>query len=96
MCLQIYLVVSSVETINSGKTGNTEVPQAVETMSSNIVVDLGNILFSTMISESSIDTGMKCVEPMRARLLMHTQMEFSEANLVVVFTMLDLEMEKLR
>jgi hypothetical protein len=82
----MYSVVSSVEMINSGSTGQSDVPHAVETISSNIFVDSGNDFISALISESSNWTGMKCVALIRARLPMHAQMEFSGANLVVVFT----------
>jgi len=89
----MYSVVSSVEMINSGRNGKTDVPHAAESISSNIFVDSGNVLISALISESSYYTGMKWVEPIGARLLMHARMEFSAANLVVVFTVLVWEIE---
>jgi hypothetical protein len=39
----MYSAVSSVEMINSSSTGQTDVPHAVETISSNIFVDLSNV-----------------------------------------------------
>ena len=89
----MYSVVSFVEMINSGSTGQTDVPHAIETISSNIFVDSGNVFISALISESLYCTGMKCVQPIKARLLMHAQMELSAANLVAVFTVLVWEIE---
>jgi hypothetical protein len=89
----IYSVVSSVETINSGRTGNTDVPHALETHLSNIFVGSGRDLISSQRSESSLDSGMKWVLPMRARLLMEARREFSAANLIIVFWELLWEME---
>jgi hypothetical protein len=53
----------------------------------------GRDLISSQRSESSLDTGMKWVLPMRARLLIEARREFSAANLVVVFWELLWEME---
>jgi hypothetical protein len=47
------------------------------------------------MSASSLDTGMKWVLPMRARLLIEARRKFSAANLVVVFWELLWEMEML-
>jgi hypothetical protein len=84
----IYSVVSSVETINSRRTGNTDVPHASEMHLSNIFVGLGRDLISSQRLESSIETGMKWVLLMRARLLIEAQRNFSAANLVVVWELL--------
>ena len=84
----MYSVMLSVEIINSGSTGQTDVPHAMETIPSNIFVDSGNFFILTLISESSYCTGMKCDDPIRTRLLMHARMEFSPENLMVVFMVL--------
>jgi hypothetical protein len=89
----IYSVVSSVETINSGRRGNTDVPKASETQFSNIFIGSGRDFISSRRSQSSLDIGMKWVLPMRARLLIEARSEFSAANLVVVFCELLVEME---
>ena len=89
----VYSVVSSVETINSGRRGNTDVPKASETQFSNIFVGSGRDFISSQRSQSSLDIGMKWVLPMRARLLIEARSEFSAANLVVVFCELLVEME---
>jgi len=81
----IYSVVSSVETINSGRSGNTGVPKASETQFSNIFVGSGKDFISSQRLQSSLDIGTKWVLPMRARLLIEARREFSAANLVVVF-----------
>jgi hypothetical protein len=91
----MYSVVSSVETINSGSTGQTDVPHAAKTISSNILVDSDNVFILALRLESSFCMGKKWVEPMRARLLIHPQMEFSAANLVVVLMMLVCKIETL-
>jgi hypothetical protein len=93
MFLQIYSVVSSVETIKTGKTGNIDVPHASETHLSNIFMGSGRDLISSRRSKSLLDTGMKWVLEMRARLLIEARREFSAANLVLVFWDLLWEME---
>jgi hypothetical protein len=65
----IYSVVSSVETINLGRIGNTYVPHALATSLLNIFISLGRDFISSQRLASSLDTGMKWVLPMRARLL---------------------------
>jgi len=77
--------VSSVETINPGRSRNTDVPKASETQFSNIFVCSGRDFISSRRSQSSLDIGMKWVLPMSDRLLIEAQREFSAANLVVVF-----------
>jgi hypothetical protein len=91
----MYFVVSSVETINLGRTGNTDVPHASATLLMNIFVGLGRDFISSRRLASLLDTGMKWVLPMRARLLIEAQREFSAANLVIVFWELLWEMEML-
>ncbi len=53
----------------------------------------GRDFISFQRSELSLDTGMKWVLPMRARLLIKAHREFSAANLVIVFWELLWEME---
>jgi len=85
--------VSSVETINSGRCGNTDVPKASETQFSNIFVGSGRDYISSRRSQLSLDIEMKWVLPMSDRLLIEARREFSAANLAVVFFEKLVEME---
>jgi hypothetical protein len=89
----LYSVGSSVETIISGRRGNTDVPHALEIRSSYIFVGSGKDFISSLMSQPSLDTGMKWVLAMRARLLIEARREFSAAYLVVVFWELLWEIE---
>jgi hypothetical protein len=89
----MYSVISSVETINLGRIGNTDVPHASAKHLINIFVGSRRVFISSQRLASSLDTGMKWVLPMRARLLIEARREFSAANLVVVFWELLWEME---